>query len=116
MTRKLLMGTAGAAIDLAAHVLKPVRLNSADRYALADTLAKAGVRRWDFRADHAYRPTPPRQRKNLRYLDMPNGEVERVTRGERKIIRRRLMRKALAAGKVSLSTPPRHANRRSERA
>lgn len=83
---------------------------------LREALANNITRQFQYRAAHALRPTPPRLRKNIRELDLPNGETVRLDRGERKRLQRARLSLAIKSGSVSLSTPVHHSNRRSLRA
>lgn len=112
----LLAGYARRASALAANVLKSVALDAPSRFALAEALQYRNRDRFKYRAGHANRPTAPRQRNNLRYIDVPgHDEPVRLTRGERKRVLRQMTKQGLASGRVSLSTPAIHANRRSQR-
>lgn len=114
--RRGMMQNAVSAVASALGMKGAFGLEADSKAKLREALANNVARQFQYRAAHALRPTPPRQRANIRALDLPNGETVRLDRGERKRLQRARLSLAIKSGSVSLSTPPHHQNRRSLRA
>lgn len=115
MRKQSLMAAGASALASAMGFNGVFGLEADSRLKLRQALATSVAKRFSYRSAFANRPAPPRQRANIRALDLPNGETVNLTRGERKQLQRRRLELAFSSGSVSLSTPPHHQNRRSER-